>query len=218
MPALLSITAAAAVNGAYLISAAAGQVEVCLPYVQGCCSVSAAARQTPAIHLFRATMIPMGALLAAIWWVAGHWLAEAGDRSRSPRRWMMAAGLAGALSLVLYATFLGTQGAAYPLLRRYGATTFFGFTALAQLMLTARLGRLVRRPGSDASQRGMTALAAAMVILGLGHVALSALYDQRNAENAIEWTLVLLMMAWFALLAVRWKRDALSVVAHMRGP
>ena len=54
-------------------------------------------------------------------------------------------GVTGALFMVLYVVFLGTDGTAYEFMRRYGVTVYFSFTALAQLLLAARL----RGPGPE---------------------------------------------------------------------
>ncbi|CAE7932381.1 unnamed protein product [Symbiodinium necroappetens] len=48
-------------------------------------------------------------------------------------------GLVGALFLVLYVTFLGSDGDTYRTLRRYGTVVFFGFTFLAQLLFAKRI-------------------------------------------------------------------------------
>jgi len=204
----------AAVHLSYLMSAGAGQVPVCFPYIEGCCSISRAARQAPAIHLFRAVMIPVATAMGALWWVAGQWLQRAGDGRSGARRWMVVTGMTGASALVLYATFLGTHGPAYDLLRRYGATIFFGFTALAEMLLAARLERLRRSERSvvgTASGRPMLVLIAVMLTLGLADIPVSALVASDGPENAIEWTFALVMMSWFAFLAAAWRRAGLTV-------
>ena len=208
-----------ATNLAYLVSACAGQVAVCVPYLAGCTSISRAARQLPAVYLFRATLIPVAPVMAAAWWLAGEWLDAGRGREAAARRWIVALGVAGALCLVLYATFLGTSGAAYELMRRYGVTLYFAFTALAQMILTACLGRR-RRTGRPlahiGSERFMTALAAVMLALGLTNIPLSNFMDADALENAIEWNFALAMMLWFGVLAREWRREGL--VVRVYGP
>jgi len=214
LPALVFAASFAAVHLSYLMSAGAGQVPVCFPYIEGCCSISRAARQEPAIHLFRAVMIPVATAMAALWWLAGQWLQRAGDGRSAAWRWMVVIGVTGALALVLDATFLVTQGPAYDLLRRYGATIFFGFTALAEMLLAARLERLRRSGRSVAgagSGRVMLVLIAVMLTLGLADIPVSALAASDGPENAIEWTFALVMTTWFAFLAAAWRRAGLTV-------
>ena len=61
-------------------------------------------------------------LVAIHWWLASRWLEARG----MPSRTLAGLGLACALALGVYATFLGTEGVAYGFLRRYGVTGFFG--------------------------------------------------------------------------------------------
>ena len=61
----------------------------------------------------------------------------------------------------------------------------------------------------------MAAVCAGMLLLGLGNVAASvlvadpALKDQ--VDNALEWQLGVLLVAWFALQAALWRRDRFSL-------
>lgn len=214
MPALACVIPIVSVNAAYLISLTAGQVDACFPYLDGCTSISRAARQEPAIHLFRATMIPVALIMAAVWWLAAQWLARYGESSAAARRTVIMLGTAGAGFLVLYATFLGTHGVVYEALRRYGVIVFFAFTALAQLICTARLQKLRRqgRPvAASPTERAMLLLTVFMLALGLANIPASNFLDNSALENAIEWNFALLMMGWFGLLAREWKRVRLAV-------
>lgn len=159
-------------------------------------------------------MIPVATALAAVWWLAGQWLIRAGEEGKVARRAMVVIGSIGALALVLYATFLGTNGPTYDLLRRYGATVFFGFTALSEMLLTAGLERL-RRSGRSVTgagtKRAMLVLVAVMLALGLADIPVSHLAATDGPENAIEWTFALIMMLWFAFLAAGWRYAGLRI-------
>lgn len=109
-------------------------VPLCNPFVDGCTSISRAARQGLANHLFRALMLPAATLQGLVWLLAAHWLQGALGPRRG-LRWMAALGVLAAAALVLYATFLGTEGAAYRLLRQYGTVLYFGNTCLCMLLL-----------------------------------------------------------------------------------
>jgi hypothetical protein len=193
----------AAAHLAYLISASAGIVPWCLPYLEGCTSISRAARTGLANPVFRGMMLPCAVILMLYWWLAAEWLrALAPERARL-RRAMLWLGLTGALFLILYATFLGMEGDVYRWMRRYGVTVHFSFTVLAQLLLTWALAGEARVP--VAVRRAKLGLCAAMLALGLASVPLQHLVEDRGAAlNAVEWSYSLLMVAFFPLTAVAW--------------
>ena len=55
---------------------------------------------------------------------------------------MLWLGLISGLALILYATFLGSEGDGYRFMRRFGTTIYFGFTYLAQVLFAARIHSL----------------------------------------------------------------------------
>ena len=123
---------------AYGASAAGGHLEVCVPHVSGCASISASGRYGAGYFIFKALMIPAGVFFAVYWMLCERWLHACGDTRLGWRRALLVAGIVGAASFVLYATFLGHEGDLYRALRRYGTIVFFGFTYVAQLILVYR--------------------------------------------------------------------------------
>ena len=208
----------AVVIGCYLLSLQLGQVRSCVPFLEGCVSISAAARQDPSIHLFRAVILPASTMIAGYWLLVHAWLTELGERGSS-RSWITGLGVIGALFLVLYAVFLGTDGRAYSLMRRYGVTVYFAFTALAQLLLAARLHKL---PGAAKARLGRgvvgpkIAFTAAMLALGLVNIPAANFFAVFRIENVIEWNFALLMHGYFALTAIAWHRADYRISASQR--
>lgn len=198
----------AAVLIAYLVSAAQGQVPTCFPFIEGCTSISGAARRDPSIHVFRAMMLPTATLLAAYWLLVRAWLGHLGERGRS-RDWIAVLGLVGALFMVLYVVFLGTDGRAYEFMRRFGVTVYFAFTALAQLVLASRLQGL-SGPARDTVGPGVirAKVAFGVIMLGLGLLNIPAanFFPHLPIDNAIAWNFALLMHGYFGLTAVAWQR------------
>src|SRR5690606_17293494 len=160
-----------------------GWIEACVPYVEGCTSISRAARHGLGNHVFRLMVLPCAALVGLHWWLAARWL----GRGAAVVAWM---GAAAAMALALYAAFLGTEGEAYRFLRRYGVVCFFGFGYLAQLVFLARL-----RAGGQGGAPVCAMLAVALLILALGlaNVATGALVDdgrlKDRIENVLAWQL-----------------------------
>ncbi|MEJ2514058.1 MAG: hypothetical protein P8080_02155 [Gammaproteobacteria bacterium] len=204
------------VIGCFMLSVHLDLIEGCFPFTDGCTSISRACRKEPVIHLFRSVMLPTATLLAVQWLVVGSWLRQLGEGGRS-RMWIVFLGVTGALFAILYGVFLGTDGPAYNLMRRYGVTVYFGFTALGELLLSARLWKLsapLRDRIGTGLAGGMVAMAAGMLGLGLANVWFANYLDNDVAENVIEWWFALLMHGYFGLLAVAWYRWGLQIEAR----
>ena len=207
LPLSIAILFLGAVHLAWWLSLQAGHVPACVPYWDGCTSISRAARHGLGNHLFRLVVLPCALLHLINWWLASRWLRADTGRDRQAGL-LLALGAVSAAALALYAAFLGTQGDAYQFLRRYGVTLYFGCGFLAQLMflrLAARESRLPPRLGT-----AMRLVCAGMLLLGVGNVTAGALLAEEAArdrvENALEWQLGLLLVAWFVLQSLLWKR------------
>jgi len=204
------LPAAASISAAWL-SMRWGLVESCNPFVEGCVSVSRAARSEPPVHLFRALMLPGATLQGLVWWCAAAWLArELGPRASL--RWLAGLGVMAALALVLYATFLGTEGQVYRWLRQYGTVVYFGFTCICLLLAGGAVQKLAaagRLHLPRALEYAMLALAGTLVALGIGNAIVAALFEdtiKARVENVTEWWGSLLFVLGFAALAAMWKR------------
>jgi len=241
LPLLIALLFLVAAHAAYLLSIQAGHVPACVPYLEGCVSISRAARHGLGNHLFRLLVIPCAVLHALVWLLAHRWLRGG--------RWMVVLGVVSAIALAVYATFLGTEGEAYRFLRRYGVVVYFGFGYLAQLALMRRATRTGELPAGVIATQAW--IAAAMLGLGLASatglrtflpllmLALAAkfeLFDVRlieqmdwlvsvadpaardRWENVFEWWLGLLMVGWYAVLACGWKRHGLALELTWRDP
>lgn len=198
-----------AVHLALHISISHGFVEPCVPYLDGCTSISRAGRHGLANTVFQGLMLPYALVLACFWRACSGWLRRLGDTSATARLlpWL---GLIAALFLVLYVTFLGTDGEVYRLLRRYGVIFYFAANFMAQLLLAARLVAIQRRDPTILPH-GMAAVAvtlsAAMLVLGLANVAGSVVLTDNDAfENVIEWNVALVMTAYFFVIWYSWRR------------
>lgn len=201
----------AAVHLCLAVSIAVGTVLPCFPYLDGGTSISRACRTEPAVHVFRALVLPASAAIAATWWVASGWVARerlAGERAR---RWMLGLGLVGALFLVLYATFLGTQGDAYRWMRRFGVYLFFAGTSIAELVLTIALAR-TRPPALERwVRRAMVAACALMIAAGPLNLLAERVVVKDRAACFFEWWFALAMIGYPLLLARVWSRARVYV-------
>lgn len=205
----------------YGLAAGAGLVPQCLPYVEGCTSISAAGRYGWSYFLFKAGVMPAAVFLALFWWLCRHWLQTLGEAPGSRAGLALAwVGTIAAVFLLLYAVFLGSRGDTYNLLRRYGVSVYFSFSYLAQLLLLSRLRRLAAR-GRPAIPpwilRAKTLLAAVLLALGLGSIPVSNLVaDKDPIENAIEWNFTLLLVSYYLLTWAAWRATGFHLEARAR--
>lgn len=191
-----------AVHVSYVMSITAELVPGCVPYIEGCTSISRAARRGDAIFVFRATMIACAVLLMWYWRLVQIWLAKIETITDKTHRIMFWLGCIGALFLISYANFLGTEGEMYRFMRRYGIIFFFSFTPLAQLLLVKQMLRIrEQNPRLNISKTVVNyqfILCATMLFCGICSVALDFLGMKTDAQAyIIEWNFALCMFIYF---------------------
>jgi hypothetical protein len=194
---------------------------ICLPYSDGCVSISRAARSGPGLHLFRAIMLPSAVLLLLSWEFVREWLLGMNACSRR-RAWTISVlGVVGSFFLVFYATWLGTEGDWYRWLRRYGVIFYFGGTALAQLLLIWVLWpqRMQLARGSIARPVAvLTALVTLQWVLGVFSAIKRLVFDDPQLidrlENIIEWCYALPMASAFLVVAWMFRRTRFHARLH----
>ena len=92
----------------YLLSVQSGYLQLCIPYIDGCNSISATGRTPPASLLFRAIELPFAGLLLVLWPLTVAWL-----RSLTPSlgnttaRAVLICGTIGAVALIIYTMVFG---------------------------------------------------------------------------------------------------------------
>jgi len=192
-------------------------IPACNPLIDGCVSISRAARHDLSNHVFRALVLPAAALQGLTWMLCTGWLRGLGASPDRPLRALPWLGLLAAIFLVLYATFLGTEGEAYRWMRRYGVWLYFGFTYFCMVISAGHLLRLARPGSISAPMRLDRALVGlCIVLLGLGLAsAFSPLYtpDEQTHDrigNALEWNAALMFTLFFLALAWLWRTTGFS--------
>ena len=201
-----------AAHASYLIGIRAGVLRACMPYIEGCTSISATGRYPPASFLFKSVMMPEAILLAAYWLFSVAWLrslSRAAGRSGTVGTSVAAFGIAGALFLIVYVTFLGTQGPVYDFMRRFGVYLYFLFTVIAQLILAGKILSLsssLQIPTVARITKYQLTVALIPFALGILNLILKAVLDDADAsENIIEWIFALLMHSYFLLSYFAWR-------------
>jgi hypothetical protein len=214
---LLPVTAS---TTAFWLSVSADYIPACNPLVEGCVSISRAARHGLGNHVFRALMLPAATLQAITWLLATRWLLDLGAGGRS-MKWLPWLGVIAGLFLVLYGTFLGTEGEAYRWLRRYGVIVYFGFTYMSMLITAAQLRTLADRTGAAIPAwlgRALLILLAGLLLMGLFNFFVRPLVAdeplQNRIENSLEWFSGLGFTIYFLALAWIWRRTGFGARFH----
>ena len=208
---LLIVTALAPIVGinlAYVIGVAYDNLPSCVPYIDGCTSISSTGRYPPGDRLFRAVMLPQAVLLAVTWYFTALWLQAVRPEARKARMTTLVAGLLGAVALIVYVSYLASNDPFYEIMRRYGIYLYFVGTAVAQIAVSLAIepSRL---------RRVMLAIMATPFVLGLyNFIQKELIADLNSIENRIEWIVALLMQAWFLALLVAWRRSRFELLAR----
>lgn len=178
---------------------------ICNPYTEGCVSTSRAARSGPGLLWFKAVMLPMAAVLIVAWRSVTLWMTSLGTDMPRIRRWTLRLGIGGAVALVFYVLFLGTEGEMYSWLRRYGVVFFFGFTALAQL-LTARYVAGAFHAHLTRSAAAFIATVSLQWAIGVFSVFKGYFFDDPEVidrlQNMTEWWMIAAMCLGFVLIGL----------------
>jgi len=200
-------------NLVFVISAYEGNVPWCFPYIDGCTTISAAGRSGSSIFVFRAVMIAYAVLLIWFWVYAKQWLDMLNGHPTNAARIIIWFGIIGALFLMVYIDFLGTEGEINRFMRRFGIIIYFAFTPFAQLLLLNQHYRLVNEADRALPRaldmrllRAQLALLLVILIVAITSVVLDyAGLKTDKIENIVEWNISLLMTMYFAVMAYLWK-------------
>ncbi len=219
LPLVAGIAPIAAAYLAFWIGVQAGALPACIPFVDGCASISATGRKPPGSFLFRAVMLPHAAVLLFTWYFTVAWLRclDPGLR-RGTARAIHAAGITSAVALILYVTFLGTREPFYEFMRRFGIYLFFIGVVVAEVLVTDALYRMAalrRRSELDWLLRMLLVLCGVPFVLGvLNFILKGTLEDSGNSENVIEWIVATTMHGWLVVLYVLWRRTGFEATVR----
>ena len=207
---------------AFHLAVAQGQFPSCNPLLDGCVSISRAGRHDLPNVVFRALLLPGATLQGIVWLLAGTWLRRLGAPRERLLRLLPWVGVTAALFLVLYGTFLGTEGPGYRWMRRYGVVVYFGFTCIAMLIVAGAVQRVTTTTGRLRHAATMLYLLVAVLpLLGLAN-STSPLYLRGAAAqdafgNVTEWWGALAFTVFFVALAWLWRRTQFTAALAARG-
>ncbi len=207
---IITILPLLASNGVYLLSAYEGFIPWCNPYIDGCTTISRAARSGNSIFIYRVTMIAYGLFLIWFWIYAQQWLNMLYGHATKVARVILWLGIVAAISLIIYIDFLGTTGEVNRFMRRYGIMVFFIFTPLAQILMLRQHYKL------SSSKPAVTIkpwvlhyqlfILLLMLIIGIISITLDVTQNKTyETENIVEWNFSLLLTMYFLGMIFIWK-------------
>jgi hypothetical protein len=207
---LIIILPLLASNTVFLLSAYEGFIPWCIPYIDGCTTISQAARSGNSIFIFRATMITYAVLLIWFWVYAQQWLNLLYGHTTKVARIITWLGITGAIFLIIYIDFLGTTGEVNRFMRRYGIMIFFTFTPLAQLLLLKQhynvLPSLPDVVGRYRVLQTQSVVLFLMLLIAFISILLDVLQIKTTeSENIVEWNFSLLLNLYFVGMVFIWK-------------
>lgn len=205
LPLACAILPVIAVHWAWWLSRAAGYIPDCIPHLEGCTSISRAARHGTGNPIFKLLMVPAAALQAWHWQRCAAWIdAQAG---KPGSRGLRSMGIVAGMALAVYTLFLGTEGPIYGWLRRYGIVFYFAGTFFAIVLFLRGLGAI-----PDARRWFRAMAAAALLMLSLGVASAFTPYvvaddvRQDAIRDVLEWWIGGLFTFWFLLHAAFFAR------------
>lgn len=199
-------------------------VPSCNPFLEGCVSISRAARHDLPNILFRGLVLPAAVLQAMCWVLCPAWLQGLGAGRDRWQRALPALGVVVGVFLALYGSFLGTEGEGYRWMRRYGATFYFGLTCIAMLVVSERMRQRLRTGRRERRIAGvMLALCAMLPLLGVVRLLLPWWWTDPGAvdalENIVEWWAGAIFTLFFFVLAWAWRSTGFGARLQCRdGP
>ena len=212
LPLITGLMPMIAIHLSLFVAINAASIPACNPYIDGCTSISATGRYEPASFIFKPAMLSQWGILIMYWLFNVAWLramARRADSDENIGKWLAVVGTAGAVALVLYTTFLGTQAPFYEFMRRIGIYFYFGCSVVAQIMLarhTLRLSRMLSLEPVARIGRVQMAIALVPFVLGVLNLVLkNTLANPDPIENVIEWIFALLMQTYFLLTFFAWR-------------
>lgn len=184
----------------------------CRVFIDGCTSISASARQEPAVFVFRGTIIPVGMILILVWWLTANWLKQLGAGNRVSRFFIHLLGTASPILLIAYIALIGSEGEIDHAIRQIVITTYFPATLVAKMITAVCLLRLNPVPVPRWLAVTMLVSAIAVFLVAVSSIILAQLMDDPSrAHNILQWNATTVFAAWYLLLWLAWRHTGLTM-------
>lgn len=193
----------------YFISVSEGFVPECIPFIDGCTSISKTGRHGYSYYIFKALMMPAAMVIVLYWILTFSWLKAQGERSSVSLVLILFFGVTAGLFLILYTTFLGSEGDIYRLMRRFGTIVFFLFSYLGHCLLAFRCYKLLGINRCVGWKLGLCVLVTVQLIIFAFSKQIAT--DHDSLENVIEWQSAYILTLLPVLTWILWNRTGFQI-------
>ena len=194
---IVSIIPFIAIHLSFILSVQNEYLSLCNPYIDGCYSISRAARQPSSIIIFKVLMLISALFLFFLW-----------PRLFKPNynKLLILIGRLGSLFLIAYIVALGEEGFFYEIMRRFGVFIFYIFTLISQWVFTFSTQMRIRRFFLKNFLINIIVFLQLLAFL----LAIPFFIFFKNygyIENIIEWWITLLITLWFFINFIYYKKN-----------
>ncbi|MFK7964449.1 MAG: hypothetical protein AB8C46_10855 [Burkholderiaceae bacterium] len=220
LPLIAALMPVVAVHVSLALAISVEAIPACVPYLEGCASISATGRYAPASYVFKPAFMTQAVLLCLYWGLTVRWLRLLAARDGSavpPFRAIAWLGYISAISLMIYVTFLGTDEPFYQFMRRFGIYGYFLGMVLAQIATARATINMARVLDLRVCRTvGWLQLGCALLPFALGvlNIVLKNVLPEAQAdryENMIEWIVAAFMQVGLALSYWSWRASQLRL-------
>ncbi len=202
------------IASSYFMSVSTGHVDWCLPYIDGCTTITATGIFYPAAYVFRAGLISSAVVFIIWWYCVRAWLESVGHPQHHP--WIhriVTFAIIASMLLVASIAVLGEHmepPSGHRFLWRFHTTTaglFFLITAICQILMTWRMRQLQDELGIKFSRIASKQILAALQLLLLAAFMLILIFDLKSdgVEEIFEWWLATFSCLYFYTTYHDWR-------------
>jgi len=169
----------------------------CNPYINGCYSISMAARQPYSVIIFKFLMIISAGFLFFLWQRIFN-----KEKNKSP----ISIGKIGSLFLVIYVIALGNDGFVYEFMRRIGVFIFYIFTLTSQWIFTFSQSIKRTKFSNNINLLKFTSFSQILLFI-LATPFFLIIKNDGSIENIFEWWITLFINIWFFVNFLYYKKN-----------
>ena len=213
LPLSLGLIAIISGNLTFFLAFDDGFIEGCIPYFQGCSSISKAGREGLGAIIFKLTIMPVMTLISIYWMISYIVIKKFLVIFSKKNKYMLVSGITGSLFGILYTAFLGSEGETYQFLRRFGIYLFFLGTYSAQIIEVIQLKSIYKPKTINAfeAMKLLTLLVGLIILISIPFYGL--IENDDWLENVLEWNITFLIFSYFILSSLVWKKISIQVKA-----
>ena len=169
----------------------------CNPYINGCYSISMAARQPYSVIIFKFLMIISAGFLFFLWQRIFN-----KEKNKIP----ISIGKIGSLFLVIYIIALGNDGFVYEFMRRIGVFIFYILTLTSQWIFTFSQSIKRTKFSNNINLLKFTSFSQILLFI-LATPFFLIIKNDGSIENIFEWWITLFINIWFFVNFLYYKKN-----------